>query len=117
MVNTQTTTAHISQLRPFLYDPNYINPVEVAKNAGEEFEIDNIVTIRGKRGSTGKYLRTGLEIKVHWLGYAEQHDTWEPFQEMKLTEKFQQYCWDNNHHYLLIPEALERLKGNTPSLE
>ena len=117
LVNTQTTTAHISQLRPFLYDPNYINPVEVAKNAGEEFEIDNIVTIRGKRGSTGKYLRTGLEIKVHWLGYAEQHDTWEPFHEMKLTEKFQQYCWDNNHHYLLIPEALERLKGNTPSLE
>ena len=117
LVNTQTTTAHISQLRPFLYDPNYINPVEVAKNAGEEFEIDNIVTIRGKRGSNGKYLKTGLEIKVHWLGYAEQHDTWEPFHEMKLTEKFQQYCWDNNHHYLLIPEALERLKGNTPSLE
>jgi hypothetical protein len=36
---------------------------------------------------------------------------------MKLTEKFQQYCWDNNYHYLLIPEALERLNGNAPSSE
>jgi hypothetical protein len=51
-----------------------------------------------------------LEIKVHWLGYTDQHDTWEPFHEIKLTEKFQQYCWDNNLKYLLIPEAHERFK-------
>jgi hypothetical protein len=111
LVNTQTTEAHISQLRPFLYDPNYISPVEVARNAGEEFEIDNIVNIRGKRNAQGRYKKTDLEIKVHWLGYNDRYDTWEPFQEMKLSEKFQQYCWDNNLRYLLIPEAMNRFKG------
>jgi transposase InsO family protein len=110
LVNTKTTTAHISQLRPFIYDPNYINPVEVAMNAGEEFEIENIVTIRGNRNASNRYLRTGLEILVHWLGYTDQHDTWEPFHEMKLTEKFQQYCWEHHLHYLLIPEALARFR-------
>jgi hypothetical protein len=111
LVNTQTTVVHISQLRPFLYDPNYINPVEVARNAGEEFEIDSIVTIRGKQGRRNRFLRTDLEVRVRWLGYSDRHDTWEPFQEMKLSEKFQQYCWDNDLKYLLITEALERLSG------
>jgi transposase InsO family protein len=112
LVNTQTTVAHISQLRPFLYDPNYVNPVEVARNAGEEFEIDSIVTIRGNHGRNARrFLRTDLEVRVRWLGYSDRHDTWEPFQEMKLSEKFQQYCWDNDLKYLLIPEALERLSG------
>jgi transposase InsO family protein len=115
LVNTETTVAHISQLRPFLYDPNYINPVEVAKNAGEEFEIDSIVEIRGKRNAQRRYKRTDLEVRVHWLGYSDRYDTWEPYSEMKLSEKFQQYCWDNNYKYLLIPEALERLSGRPPT--
>ena len=111
LVNTQTTEAHISQLRPFLYDPNYVNPVEVARNAGEEFEVDSIVEIRGKRNAQRRYKRTDLEVRVHWLGYNDRYDTWEPFSEMKFSDKFQQYCWDNNYKYLLIPEALERLSG------
>jgi transposase InsO family protein len=109
LVNTQSTVAHISQLRPFLYDPIYINPVEIARNAGEEFEIDSIVAVRGKRDRKQRLLRTDLEVKVHWLGYSHRYNTWEPFSEMKLNETFQLYCWDNNLRYLLIPEALTRL--------
>ena len=111
LVNTQITIAHISQLRPFIYDPIYINPVEVARNAGEEFEIDSIVAVRGKRNRHSRLLRTDLEIKVHWLGYSDRYDTWEPYSEMKLNETFQQYCWDNDLRYLLIAEATTRLSA------
>ncbi len=111
LVNTQITIAHISQLRPFIYDPIYINPVEVARNAGDEFEVESIVQIRGKRNQQRKFLRTDLEVKVHWLGYSDRHDTWEPYSEMKLNETFQQYCWDNDLRYLLLTEALTRLSA------
>jgi hypothetical protein len=111
LVNTQLTVAHISQLRPFLYDPIYINPVDIARNTGEEFEVESIVQLRGKRGRKNQYLRTDLEVKVHWLGYSDRYDTWEPFSEMKLNETFQQHCWDNNLRYLLIEEATTRLSA------
>ena len=92
LVDTQITVAHISQLRPFIYDPNYINPVEVARNAGGEFIVDKIVAFNGKRNRNNKFLRTDLEIKVHWLGFPDRYDTWEPYSEMKFNETFQQYC-------------------------
>jgi hypothetical protein len=111
LVNTQITIAHISQLRPFIYDPIYINPVEVARNAGEEFEVESIVQIRGKRNRHKRFLRTDLEAQVHWLGYSDPYDTWEPYSEVKLNETFQQYCWDNDLRYLLIEEALTRLSS------
>jgi transposase InsO family protein len=111
LVNTQLTVAHISQLRPFLYDPIYVNPVDIARNTGEEFEVESIVALRGKRDRIKHYLRTDLEVKVHWLGYSDRYDTWEPFSEMKLNETFQHYCWDNNLRYLLIPEATKRLSA------
>ena len=92
----------VSQLKPFRFDPNIVNPVQVAHHAQQEFLPERILQIDGDRSARSRrYLRTGLTVKVRWTGYSEQWDTWEPYQELKYTAAFKAYCEKNRLNYLL----------------
>ena len=63
---------HISLLRPFLYDANYIDPKEVAmKDAISTFTVERIIEHAGNRRQV-----SSLDFKVRWLGYDENYDLW-----------------------------------------
>ena len=92
----------VSQLKPFRFDPNIVNPVQVAHHAQQEFLPERILQIDGDRSPrTRRYLRTNLTVKVRWTGYSEQWDTWEPYQELKHTQAFKTYCSQHRLGYLL----------------
>ena len=92
----------VSQLKPFQFDPNIVNPVQVAHHAQQEFLPERILQIDGDRSPrTRRYLRTNLTVKVRWTGYSEQWDTWEPYQELKHTQAFKTYCEQQRLNYLL----------------
>ena len=94
-----------------------VNPVEVAHHARQEFcnkarrqpvgsrqfLPERILHIDGNRssGRSRRYLRTNLTVKVRWTGYSEQWDTWEPYQELKHTQAFKEYCEKHKLQYLL----------------
>ena len=51
----------VSQLKPFRFDPNIVNPVQVANHAQQEFLPERILHIDGDRSvRTRRYLRTNL---------------------------------------------------------
>ena len=93
----------VSHLKSFNFDPTIVNPIEVAHHARQEFLPERILQIDGNRSSsrTRRYLRTNLTVKVRWTGYSEQWDTWEPYQELKHTRAFREYCDKHNLQYLL----------------
>ena len=97
---------HAKHLQPFEYDPAFVNPIDIARHANGEFVIDKVVDIRGDRNKQKKYLRTNLELLIRWSGYDESYDSWEPFKEIRKTDKFMEYCNQNRLQYL-IPTNLE----------
>jgi hypothetical protein len=107
LINEEIFTVHIKELRPFYHDPSTIDPKEIARHAIGEFFVDSFIDIKGDRNpKTNRFFKTNLFFKVRWEGYDESYDTWEPYKELKLTEKFHTHCKLNNLKYL-IPKNLE----------
>ena len=99
---------HAKHLQPFEYDPAFVNPIDIARHANGEFVVDKILEIRGDLNIKKKrYLRTNLELLVRWSGYDESYDSWEPYSEIKKTDKFIDFCNQKGLKYL-IPSNLER---------
>ena len=102
LITNDTHTVLTNHLKPFIYDPNIIDPKTVALHARSEFIPEKILDIFGSRSKkTRKYLRTDLQVKVRWAGYSDTWDTWEPYPSLKTSDVFNQYCQDKNLEYLL----------------
>lgn len=81
---------HISNLCPFNFDPSRTDPKEVAMHDSQEFVIDSILDHRGDRTR-----RKTMEFKVRWQGYTPEYDSWEPYSELRDTEKLLEYLTTN----------------------
>jgi hypothetical protein len=95
---------HVKTLQPFLFDPNIVDPKVVARQAAGEFMVERVLEIRGTRAKkTRKFNRTDLQILVQWAGYDESYNTWEPYKELRHTDKFHQFCREQGYQYLIPP--------------
>ena len=68
--------SHVVRIRPFANAPlgDTVSVNRLAKAAQRDFP-DNVVKrlVRHRVGKNGS-----MELKVRWLGFSEQFDTWEP---------------------------------------
>lgn len=86
LLTGKTFDTHISNLRPFNYDPDQIDPVAVANHNSHEFVIERILEHHGNRER-----KSSLSFKVRWLGYGPDSDTWEPYANLRDTEQLHEY--------------------------
>ena len=98
-----------TDLQPFLFDPNVVDPRVVARDSVDEFDIDSILAHKGDIRKN-KYIKSSLEFLVHWTGYDNTYDTWEPWSELRDTEQLRQYLLANNLQYL-IPAKFKDLEA------
>jgi len=99
-VTRKNEEIHISLLRPFLYDANYIDPKEVAmKDAISTFTVESILEHSGNRSRVGS-----LDFKVRWLGYDESYDLWLPRKELRTNTQLHQYLAANGMKALIPKE-------------
>ena len=73
---------HVSDMKPFLFDPLRVEPLDVARHDYIEFYIENILEHRGDLQR-----KTSLEFLVKWLGYADEHNSWTSYANLRDTEK------------------------------
>jgi hypothetical protein len=101
LVTMKESLHHIQELKPFEWDSEFVDPVEVARSNQNEFHIHSIKAHRGnwKKVST-------LEFLVSWTGYDETFDQWLPWKELRLTEQLHAYLRSNDQERL-IPRNLE----------
>ena len=81
---------HISNLTPFNYDSTRVDPKEIAMHDSQEFVLDVILDHRGDRTR-----RKTMEFKVRWLGFTPEYDSWEPYANLRDTDKLLQYLRSN----------------------
>ena len=89
-----------TDLQPFLFDPNVVDPRVVARNSVDEFDIHSIRDIRGPR-HRNQWMRSTVEFLVHWDGYNDTHDSWEPYAYLRDTEQLHAYLRQHTLTYLI----------------
>jgi hypothetical protein len=100
LVTMKEYATHIEELKPFYYDPAYINPVTIAvRNEGEY--------VVGAIKNHGKDDNNNMLWLVHWQDYPDEDDTWEPQETLKDVGIFQDYCLEHKL-YDYIPKSLRR---------
>ena len=82
---------HVSDMKPFVFVPTVVDPLDIARRDHMEYFIDKILDHRGniKKRST-------LEFHVSWLGYAQESNTWEPYQSLRNSEPLYTYLHEKN---------------------
>jgi hypothetical protein len=89
---------HVSLIRPFIYDANYVDPKDIARrDVLSSFVVESILDHTPKSTRT---LKSKMEFKVRWEGYNEDYDLWLPFSELRDVPALHRYLWDNGmkHH-------------------
>ena len=100
-VTTKNQDVHITEIIPFRYNPNIVDPKTIALHAAQEFIVEDIISLEGTKNNKKRYNRTNLRVKVRWQGYNESEDSWEPYTELKGNVKFLKYCQRHGLLYLI----------------
>ena len=93
---------HVSDIRPFLFDPLRTDPLDVARHDYMEFFVESILEHRGDIQR-----KTSLEFLVKWLGYSDEHNSWNSYANLRDTDKLHEYLTSNNLHQL-IPKKFSK---------
>ncbi len=81
---------HVSDLKPFVFDPLNVDPLGIARRDYLEFFIEKILAMSGdiKKVST-------LDFHVKWLGYDDTFNLWLPWKDLHQTEILHSYLRRN----------------------
>jgi transposase InsO family protein len=96
LITHKEKTYHVSDMKPFIYDPAITSPLDVARRDYMEFFVESIIDHRGniKR-------KTDLEFLVSWLGYDDRDNSWEPYSYLRDTGKLHDYLTLKNMRQLI----------------
>jgi hypothetical protein len=98
LVTDEIKDYHVTRLRAFHYDERFVDPRDIALRDVEEFFVEQILA---HSGDVNKL--KSLEFHVKWLGFDESHNSWEPWKNLRETEKLHRYLISKGLHKL-IPE-------------
>jgi transposase InsO family protein len=99
LVTNKTDDYHVTQIRPFVYDPKYNSPDEAARHNHGEYLVEQILDHRGSR-----HEKDTMEFLVKWAGYTEDENSWEPYSELKHNEQLHSYL-ETHRMRTLIPRS------------
>ena len=61
-------------MKPFVFDAALTDPLDVARCDNMEYFIDKILEHKSNLKK-----KTEIKFLVSWLGYAQEHNSWEPY--------------------------------------
>ena len=81
---------HVSDMKPFVFDAALTDPLDVARRDNMEYVIDKI-----------------LEHGGNWLGYAQEHNSWEPYKALRDSEQLHAYLTEHKFRFLIPQKFLK----------
>ncbi len=73
-----------------------MQPIEVAERNAGEFFVERIIDHNGLVRN-----RKDMTFLVRWKGYTEKNDTWESYNNVRLTQAFMDYCTEKKMRSLV----------------
>jgi Chromo (CHRromatin Organisation MOdifier) domain len=72
---------HSTQLKEFIFNPNRVSPLDVARKDYLEFFIEEILHHTGNTNRLSTF-----NFKVKWQGYDDTYNSYEPWKNLRSTE-------------------------------
>jgi transposase InsO family protein len=79
LITNKEKDYHVTDMKPFLFDPLHTSPIDVARKDYMEFFVESILKHSGHRNSK----KTQLRFYIKWLGYEDDRNTWEPYANIR----------------------------------
>jgi hypothetical protein len=92
---------HMTQLKPFHFDPTHVDPTDIARRDYLEFFIEDILDMKGNIRAY-----KSLTFHVKWLNYTHEHNTWEPWTHMRKSQKVHEFLIKKNLKHLIPREFI-----------
>jgi transposase InsO family protein len=87
LITNKEKVYHVTDMKPFFFNPLTIDPIDVARKDYLEFFVESILDHKGNKKSKKK----NLEFLIKWLGYDSEFNTWEPYaniRDMKICHDY-----------------------------
>jgi transposase InsO family protein len=101
LVTNKEKEYHISDIKPFKFDPLKTNPLDVARRDHMEFFVETIIEHKGDVKN-----KKDLFFLVKWLTFDDSHNSWEPYSLLRDTAKLHEYL-KNQNLKRLIPQKFK----------
>ena len=85
--------------RPFLFNPQQVNPIEVAQENEQEFMVRDIIAHR-----VDHHRRSSMEFLVRWTGFDASSNSWETYKALMHVDKFHEYLREHKMRSLIPRE-------------
>jgi transposase InsO family protein len=96
LVTGKQENHHITSLRTFEYDPDMVNPVEVANSDAFSTVVEKIISHVPLKDNYKGVKRSELEFRVRWLNLPEENDRYLPYKELRNNPALHKYLRENN---------------------
>ena len=106
LITTKEKTYHAQHMKEFIFNPLYVDPADVARRDYLEYFVEQIEEHRGNP----KRLAT-MEFLVKWTAYDTQHNSWEPYSNLRKTTQLHDYLRANNLLSLIPQEFRVNRRG------
>jgi Chromo (CHRromatin Organisation MOdifier) domain len=87
---------HSTHLKEFIFNPNRVSPLDVARKDYLEFFIEEILH---HTGNTNRL--STLNFKVKWQGYDDTYNSYEPWKNLRSTEQLHLYLIRQNLKHVI----------------
>lgn len=87
---------HVSDMKPFLYDPAITNPIDIARRDYMEFFVEKILEHKGDLTK-----KKDIKFLVSWLGHPDSENSWEPYSNLRDTDQLHAYLTEHNMKQLI----------------
>jgi hypothetical protein len=91
VTNKYEPPIHVKQLTKFDFDPKHTDPALIALRQQNVYIVEEI---RGKKGNFKR--KDELMFKVHWKGFNDEDDTFEPWKNLRTNEVLHDWMRKNN---------------------
>ena len=92
LVTNKPKDYHVSDIKPFVFDPLRTDPLDVARKDYLEFFVEAILKHQGNRNSK----KSNLRFYIKWLGYDDDHNSWEPYANIRDMQICHDYLRTHN---------------------
>jgi transposase InsO family protein len=104
LITRRVKDYHVTRIHPFLFDPTTQDPLTYAIRDDHVYVVERVSNIRGDL----KKLKS-IQVYVHWLGYGEDSNSWEPWANLRTNSALHNYVRNHKSKDVrkLMPTAFE----------